>query len=106
MSEGETPAPSSLKEASYLSPIEVQSLMNECNHLHLENARLRDLVCWLRTQLEGLSPHEAGVSTGMVILEPHADFFARKEMEDAWDIVIQQKLIEHIEGEMGESNDE
>tara|TARA_Y100000004_G_C8896594_1_gene404451 strand:+ start:497 stop:811 length:315 start_codon:yes stop_codon:yes gene_type:complete len=104
VSEGETPAPSSgaYKPESY----QVKDLIQECNHLHLENARLRDLVCWLRTQLEGLRPHQAGFSMSLLILEPHHKFFARKEMEDAWDIVIQQQLIEHIEDEMGESNDE
>lgn len=94
MSEGETPTPSSLTEAACLSPVEVQSLINECNHQHQENGHLLDLVCWLRMQLEGLSPHQAGVSTSLLILEPHADFFARKQMEDAWDIVIQQSIGE------------
>ena len=99
MSEGETPAPSSgaYKPESY----QVKDLIQECNHLHLENARLRNLVCWLRTQLEGLSPHQAGFSMSLLILEPHHKFFARKEMEDAWDIVIQESLKEQ-----GESNDE
>jgi hypothetical protein len=45
------------------------------------------------------------MQNGMLTLSEE-DFFARKEMEDAWDIVIQQKLIEHIEDKMGESNDE
>ena len=103
MSEGETPTPSPPVEhashiANRMSPTEVKELIQECNHLHLENARLRDLVCWLRGQFEGMQ-------NGMLTLSEE-DFFARKEMEDAWDIMIQQKLIEHIEGEMGESNDE
>ena len=107
MSEGETPAPSSgaYKPESY----QVKDLIQECNHLHLENARLRDLVCWLRTQLEGiqtLNTVDGATHSQLTISEDHADFFARKEMEDAWDIVIQQQLIEHIEDEMGESNDE
>ena len=105
MSEGETPTPSSLTEAACLSPTEVQSLINECNHLHLENSHLRDLVCWLRMQLEGLQPLQTpddGSITQLTIFENHADFFARKEMEDAWDIVIQQSAND----EYGESNGE
>ena len=101
MSEGETPTPSPPAEhashiANRMSPTEVKSLINECNHLHLENAHLRDLVCWLRGQFEGMQ-------NGMLTVnENHADFFARKEMEDAWDIVIQQSAND----EYGESNDE
>jgi len=80
--------------------------MNECNHLHLENAHLRDLVCWLRGTLEGLQPlslmgtstMNGDTHTQLIIPCNHAAFFARKEMEDAWDIVIQQS--------MGESNGE
>jgi len=94
VSEGETPTPSSL------SPVDVESLINECNDLHLENARLRDLVCWLRGTLEGMKPlyTPEPTHTQLTIFENHADFFARKEMEDAWDIVIQQNA--------GESNGE
>ena len=105
MSVGETPTPSPPVEhashiANRMSPTEVASLINECNHLHLENARLRDLVCWLRMQLEGMQPlyTPEPTHTQLTIFENHADFFARKEMEDAWDIVIQQDI--------GESNDE
>ena len=103
MSRGGTPTPSPLSDT------EVHSLISECNHLHLENARLRDLVCWFRGTLEGLQPLltvNGYTHTQLTISEDHADFFARKEMEDAWDIVIQQQLIEHIEDKMGESNDE
>ena len=104
MSEGETPTPSSLTEAACLSPTEVQSLINECNHLHLENSHLRDLVCWLRGQFEGMQSTTRGYATAYTLLinESHADFFARKEMEDAWDIVIQQSTND----EYGESNGE
>lgn len=99
MSEGETPAPSPLSDT------EVHSLISECNHLHLENARLRNLVCWLRGTLEGLqslNTVDGATHTQLTIFENHADFFARKEMEDAWDIVIQQLAND----EYGESNDE
>lgn len=88
-----------------LSPADAESLINECNHLHLENSHLRDLVCWLRMQLEGLQPLQTpddGSITQLTIFENHADFFARKEMEDAWDIVIQQSAND----EYGESNGE
>ena len=113
MSEGETPTPSPpVEHASHtvdmslyhMSLTEVQSLVNECNHLHLENAHLRDLVCWLRMQLEGMQPlyTPEPTHTQLTIFENHADFFARKEMEDAWDIVIQQSAND----EYGESNDE
>ena len=108
MSEGDTPPPSSLTEAACLSPTEVQSLINECNHLHLENSHLRDLVCWLRGQFEGMQSTTRGHATAYTLLinESHADFFARKEMEDAWDIVIQQDLPEGIGVFIGESNGE
>ena len=108
MSEGETPTPSPpVEHASHtvdmslhhMSLTEVQSLINECNDLHLENARLRDLVCWLRGQFEGM---QHGLLT---VNESNADFFARKEMEDAWDIVIQQAADDAI-NEYGESNGE
>ena len=106
MSEGETPTPSPdwWTDASMLSPAEAESLINECNHLHLENSHLRDLVCWLRGQFEGMQSTTRGHATAYTLLinESHADFFARKEMEDAWDIVIQQSAND----EYGESNGE
>tara|TARA_Y100001973_G_C5155980_1_gene310759 strand:+ start:231 stop:590 length:360 start_codon:yes stop_codon:yes gene_type:complete len=57
-----------------------------------EVKRLRNLVCWLRTTLEGSQPlHtvDGATHTQLTIAIPHADFFARKEMKDAWDIVMQ-----------------
>jgi len=86
VSEGETPTPSPLSPTAGVGEPNdpgVMSLINECNHLHIENAHLRDLVCWLRGQFEGM---QHGLPGGAAV------FFARKEMEDAWDIVIQQDL--------------
>mgnify|MGYP003643172643 CR=1 FL=1 len=96
MSEGETPTPSPPSRIRYAS-VEVESLVNECNHLHQENEHLRDLVCWLRGTLEGLQPLstvDGFTHTQLIIHERYSDFFSRKEMEDAWDIVIQQDIGE------------